>query len=402
MLTRQLIRQAVNRMESRHLPLCVKFWDGMEYTPKVPTAVTLTVRRARALRALATPTLGRLARAYVEEDFDLDGNARDILAAGEHLCDAATAEDPRGASALSWLRHTKPSDRLNVSYHYDVSNEFFALWLDKLKVYSCAYFADPDESIDSAQERKLDLICRKLMLAPGERLLDIGCGWGGLIFRAAERFGVHATGVTLSKEQHSYVNAEIERRGLGSRVNVRLEDYRDVPEDDPYDKVASVGMFEHVGRRNLRAYFAKIARLLKPGGLVMNHGITSAALRTNGLRSDVDQFVDEYVFPGGELVHVSEVLAECCRGGLECVDVESLRPHYARTLWHWVDRLEARADEARRLVGEKRFRIWRMYMAGSAHAFTRGWISIHQVLAGKPHADGRLPYPYTRDHLLAG
>ena len=401
MLTKQWIKLAIARLEARLLPLHVRFWDGSEYLPRSPAQLTVTLNTPAGLRALATPTLGRLARAYVDQQFDLDGDFRDVLAIGEKLCDADTAMDRRGSAAFSWLRHSRPKDRLNINYHYDVSNDFFALWLDGRRVYSCGYFRRADDSLERAQEQKLDLICRKLLLKPGETLLDIGCGWGGLIFWAAEHYGVHATGITLSKEQYAHVDEEIRRRDLADRVTVRLQDYRDVPDDDAFDKIASVGMFEHVGRAKLDAYFRKIGGLLKPGGLMMNHGITAAGIDTEGLRSDIDDFVEQYVFPGGELVHVSLVLAAAGRAGLECLDVESLRPHYAHTLWHWVDRLEANAEAARRLVGEQRFRIWRIYMAGSAHAFARGWMGIHQVLAGKPGPDGKLAYPYTRDHLCA-
>jgi len=401
MWKKQWIRQAVTRLESRALPLCVRFWDGSEFRPQGTAQVTLTLHSPAALWSLASPTLGRLARAYVERKIDLDGDFRDVLALGERLCDATTALDRRGTSVFSWLRHTLPKDRLNISHHYDVSNDFFALWLDARRVYSCAYFRRHDDSRQRAQEQKLDLICRKLMLKPGERFLDIGCGWGGLLLWAAERYGVNATGITLSRDQLAYVAAEIRRRGLADRVEVRLQDYREVPGQEEFDKIASVGMFEHVGRSRLPAYFAKLAALLKPGGLVMNHGITAPDLDFDGLRSDCDRFVERYVFPGGELCHVSVPLAALGRCGLEILDVESLRPHYAHTLWHWSDRLEANAEAARRIVGEQKFRVWRIYMAGAAHAFGRGWLSIHQVLAGKPMDDGSIVYPYTRDHLLA-
>lgn len=395
----QMAKIAVARLRERELPIQLRLWNGQEHVPAGGAKLDLVVHQPAALRALARPTLGRLARAYVEQHIDLNGNIRDILALGEKLCDAETAADARGGSALSWLRHTRPADRKSIGYHYDVSNDFYALWLDARRVYSCAYFRDANDTLERAQERKLDLICRKLMLHPGERLLDIGCGWGGLILWAAEKYGARCLGITLSREQCDFVTQEIGRRGLTGRVEVRLQDYRDVPEDAAFDKIASIGMFEHVGRSNLGAYFGKIRRLLKPGGLVMNHGITSAGLDTSGLRSGISQFIEDYVFPGGELSHVTTVVAELSRQGLECVDAESLRPHYARTLWHWVDRLEANADEARRIIGEKKFRIWRIYMAGSAHAFSRGWMSLFQILAGKPLADGSLPYPFTRDHI---
>ncbi len=401
MWQQQWIQRTRRRLDQSALPLRVKFWDGREYLPRVPERLALTLNRPSALRALALPTLGRLARAYVEDEFDVDGDIRDILAISEQLCDAASAADQKGSPLFSWLRHTLPSDRKNIGFHYDVSNEFFGLWLDARRVYSCGYYRRAEDSLETAQEQKLDLICRKLMLQPEERLLDIGCGWGGLIFWAAERYGVRCLGITLSRNQHDYVAAEIARRGLSGRVEVRLLDYREVPEDQVFDKIASVGMFEHVGRSNLRRYFAKIHRLLKPGGLVMNHGITAAGLSTVGLRSGIGDFIEQYVFPGGELVHISSVIEALAAEGLECVDAESLRPHYARTLWHWVERLEANAEKARALVGEKKFRIWRVYMAGSAHAFARGWMSLSQVLAGRPLADGSLSYPFTRDHIYA-
>ncbi len=250
-----------------------------------------------------------------------------------------------------------------------------------------------------AQEQKLDHICRKLRLAPGERFLDIGCGWGALPIWAASRYQARVLGVTLSRNQHDYAQARVRELGLADRCEVRLLDYRDIPEDEPFDKIASVGMFEHVGRKNLPAYFAKIARLLAPGGLVLNHGITLNAPGRRELGSGIGEFMDDYVFPGGELAHLSQVIAEMSGQGLEPADVESLRPHYAKTLWAWVDRLEAGREAAVAAVGERGYRIWRIYMAGSAHAFERGWTTIYQVLAGKPAANGALMLPATRDDL---
>jgi len=395
------IQRAQRLLDQGALPLRVKFWNGGEYLPRVPERLALSVNGPSALRVLATPTLGRLAQAYVEDEFDVEGDLREVLAIGEQLCAATQAADRRWPSLLSWLRHRLSADRKNIGFHYDVSNEFFGLWLDARRVYSCAYYRRPEDSLDTAQEQKLDHICRKLMLEPGERLLDIGCGWGGLIFWAAEHYGVRCLGITLSRNQFAHVSEQIEERGLQGRVEVKLLDYREVPETEAFDKIASIGMFEHVGRSQLGNYFAKINRLLRPGGLVLNHGITAASPGTTGLRSGIDEFIERYVFPGGEIVHLAEVIEGLGAVGLECVDTESLRPHYARTLWHWVERLEANARQARELVGEKKFRIWRIYMAGSAHAFSRGWLSLAQVVAGRPLADGSLPYPYNRDHIYA-
>jgi len=396
MLSEVLFKQMRARLQG--LPVEAQLWNG-ETLGEAGARVRLVVKTPRAIRVLAQPTMGGLARAYVEDWIDLQGDARDILALGRELCQTEASLEGRRGTDWRWWRHTRSRDRRNISYHYDVSNDFYGLWLDHNRVYSCAYFENGDEDLDCAQVKKLDLICRKLMLRPGERLLDIGCGWGGLILHAAEKYGVTALGITLSDNQHEYVKAEIARRGLADRVEVRLMDYRDVPEDQPYDKIASVGMFEHVGRKNLPTYFGKIFRLLRPGGLVMNHGITSVAVRAHGLGSGISDFIDDYVFPGGELTHVSDVLRELALSGLEPLDAENLRPHYARTLWAWVERLEARADEALRLVGQKKYRIWRIYMAGSAYAFERNWLALFQVLGGRPWPDGRQEYPFNRRHL---
>ncbi|HEY7944252.1 MAG TPA: class I SAM-dependent methyltransferase, partial [Casimicrobiaceae bacterium] len=219
---------------------------------------------------------------------------------------------------------------------------------------------------------------------------------------AAQQYGVKASGITLSQNQFDYVRAKIAELGLAGQVDVRLLDYLDLPEDRLYDKIASIGMFEHVGIANYPRYFGKIYRVLKPGGLVMNHGITQNDVGADSVGSGVGDFVEEYVFPGGQLAHVSRVIQGLAAEGLELIDAEALREHYARTLWHWVDRLEANADAARREVGEERYRIWRIYLAGSAHSFERGWLSLFQLLVGKPLPDGRLPHPATRDYMYAG
>jgi cyclopropane-fatty-acyl-phospholipid synthase len=345
--------------------------------------------------------MGVLARAYVHNDIDFSGGARRALAVAERMVgDIAHGRDPLPARLRLW-RHQKRSNRSNIAHHYDVSDAFYALWLDARLVYSCAYFRRDDDSLDVAQVNKLDHICRKLRMAPGERFLDIGCGWGALILHAAAHYGVEATGITLSQNQFAHVQRAIAARGLGGRVRVELRDYQDLPDEPTFDKIASVGMFEHVGIRRFPRYFAKIRRLLRPGGVVLNHGITHNPLGAQSLGSGIGDFVDEYVFPGGELAHVSTVIGAMAAQGLEVIDAEALREHYAKTLWHWVDRLEANADAARREVGEERFRVWRIYMAGSAHAFDRGWLSLWQVLAGRPFDDGRLPHPLTREYMYA-
>ncbi|MGZ5892045.1 MAG: class I SAM-dependent methyltransferase, partial [Caldimonas sp.] len=289
--------------------------------------------------------------------------------------------------ARSRAKHRPESDARQIQFHYDVSDDFYALWLDPLRVYSCAYFRDAGMSLARAQEAKLEHICRKLMLKEGERFLDIGAGWGGLLLHAAERYGVQARGIALSRNQHAYVNRLIEERGLAGRVKMDLLDYRALPESEPFDKIASIGMFEHVGRAHLPDYFAKIHRLLKPGGLFLNHGITAGGTRNHQLGAGLGDFMERYIFPGGELLHVSHVLAATSESGLEAVDVESLRPHYAKTLWAWSDGLEAQLAAARTVTSETVVRAYRLYLAGSALAFERAWISLHQMLCARRTGD---------------
>jgi cyclopropane-fatty-acyl-phospholipid synthase len=322
-----------------------------------------------------------------------------VLALAESLVgDIAHGHDGLATKVRLWM-HQRRGNRANIRHHYDVGNAFYRLWLDERLVYSCAYFERDDMTLEAAQVAKLDHICRKLRLAPGDRFLDIGCGWGALVLHAAEAYGVRATGITLSQNQFEHVQRLVTERGLEGRVEVRLQDYLDLPEDELYDKIASVGMFEHVGIARFRAYFGKIARVLKPGGFVLNHGITHNGLHGQSLGSGIGDFVEEYVFPGGELTHVHRVLEAMAAAGLETIDAEALREHYARTLWHWTDRLEANAEAARREAGDERFRVWRIYLAGSAHAFARGWLSLWQLLAGKPLPDGALPHPPTRRYM---
>lgn len=394
-------RIITDRYAGRDLPVTLVLPDGARVPLSSTPAVDIVARTWKGLRALARPAMGSLARAYVHGDVDFTGSARAILGITETMVGAF--EHGRESLLARWQQflHQHRSNRRNIAHHYDVSNAFYRMWLDERMVYSCAYFRSEADTLEQAQVNKIDHICRKLHLAPGERLLDIGCGWGALILHAAERYGVTAHGITLSKNQFEHVTREIRARGLEGRVKVELRDYLDLPEDVLYDRISSVGMFEHVGLARFPRYFGKIHSLLKPGGLVLNHGITHNALGAVGLGSGIGGFVEEYVFPGGELTHVSRVIEAMARQGLECIDAEALREHYAKTLWCWVDRLEANTDAAIREVGAERFRVWRIYMAGSAHAFDRGWMSLWQVLAGKPMPDGRLPHPLTRDYMYA-
>ncbi|HUH40801.1 MAG TPA: class I SAM-dependent methyltransferase, partial [Castellaniella sp.] len=251
-------------------------------------------------------------------------------------------------------------------------------------------------------------------LKPGERFLDVGAGWGGLLLWAAEHYGVNATGITLSHNQHAYVNQLIQEKGLGDRVRMDLLDYRKLDESQPYDKIASVGMFEHVGRAQLTPYFAKLRRLVRPGGLILNHGITAGGLDNTELGAGMGDFIEKFIFPGGELSHINYVMRTLAEAGLEDVDVENLRPHYARTLWAWSDALEATLDQARAVLnteqGARSLRAYRMYLAGCAMGFEHGWIALHQILV-QPRTHGRpdeldypadLSYPWRRDYIYSG
>ncbi|MCS7100153.1 MAG: class I SAM-dependent methyltransferase [Burkholderiaceae bacterium] len=398
-----LLRLAEAARARDPLPLLIVLPDGERVEFGAPPMITLTIRDEGALAALAQPTMAALGEAFVEGRVDLDGPMLDAVALAERLAELGGA--PVGARVVAALsRHTPKQDREAISYHYDVGNEFYRLWLDERMVYSCAYFRTGDESIDEAQVAKLDHICRKLRLAPGERFLDIGCGWGGLIIHAARKYGVRATGITLSEAQQRLAAERIAAAGLGDRCQALLLDYREAVKRfgaGSFDKVASVGMFEHVGLRNLGIYFGIVRDLLRERGLFLNHGITSTDVDSRPVGSGVSDFIGKYVFPHGELPHVSLALREMSGQGFEVVDVESLRPHYAKTLAHWSNRLEARLSEARRLVDEKTLRIWRAYLAGCSHGFARHWINIYQLLGSKQTQPGPTELPLTRDWMYA-
>jgi cyclopropane-fatty-acyl-phospholipid synthase len=293
--------------------------------------------------------------------------------------------------------HTRAGDAEDIGHHYDVSNDFYKLWLDPQMVYSCAYFAGGTEDLAAAQTAKLDHILNKLMLQPGERLLDIGCGWGALAIRAAQR-GAKVVGITLSQNQLDYAREEVARQRLASRIELRLQDYRDV--DQSFDKISSVGMFEHVGLKNLRLYFTTMRRLLNDGGLALNHGITSTDPDNGATPYGASDFIEKYVFPHGELPHIGLVLKEMEAAGLEALDVESLKRHYHRTLQIWAENYEANTAAIKAQVPELTYRVWRVYLAGCAYAFAQHWVSIHQVLVCKVGAASYLnPTPWNRSYM---
>lgn len=413
----QPIERALEQRLAPHgVPLAVVLPGGRRLGSADP-AVTLRLHELSPLAHLATGQVGRVAEAYVEGRLDIDGNMRDLMHVALMLVgNGALADD--AARPLTWwsnltrtvksrVRHQLDADARQVQFHYDVSDDFYALWLDERRVYSCAYWKEPALTLAGAQAAKLDHICRKLMLREGERFLDIGAGWGGLLLWAAEHYGVRADGITLSKNQHAHVNRLIDERGLRGRVTMSLCDYRDLPEGEPYDAIASIGMFEHVGRANLPVYFHRVRRLLKPGGLLMNHGITAGGTRNHQLGAGMGDFIERYIFPGGELMHLSHVLKVMSEATLEPLDVENLRPHYARTLWAWSDRLEAQLGRARELTRESVVRAYRLYLAGSAMSFEQGWISLQQMLASHPDRDmatgnmrgAQSRFPFNREYI---
>lgn len=391
----------------------IRFWDGTTWGTVHQPRFVLLLKHPAALREMfLSPSELTLGEAYTYGDLDIEGDIEAAFDLADHLVggDRSVTQRPSLASLLRWLPlaerpragrqpaslrgpvHSKDRDRQALSYHYDLPTEFYALWLDRRMVYSCAYFAMPEDDLDSAQQRKLDYICRKLRLHPGERFLDIGCGWGGLIIHAAANYGVHALGITPSVPQAEWARQQIHDSGLADRCQVEVWDYRDLDPGQQYDKIASVGMFEHVGEALLPEYFARVWDVLRPGGSFLNHGIAhSATYRRRG-----PSFSDCYVFPDGELVPISTSLRAAEKSGFEVRDVESLREHYALTLRHWVRRLEANAEEVRRITDDTTYRIWRLYMSGSAHGFQTGRLNLYQTLLIKP-LHGASGLPLTRE-----
>ena len=393
----------------------IRLWDGSTLEPESGHSArfTLVLKHPGALRRMFLPaTELTLREAYIYDDFDVEGEMEAAFGLGTYLTGGTRSlaerlalgwrllrlprhhrpRTGRAGATLQGERHSVERDQQAVTYHYDVSNDFFSLWLGKRMVYSCAYFQSPEDDLDTAQERKLEYVCRKLRLEKGERLLDIGCGWGGLVVYATEKYGVEALGITLSRPQAELATQTIRDRGLGDRCQVRVEDYRNVEERGGFDKLVSIGMFEHVGESRLPQYFQRAGRLLRPGGVFLNHGIG----QTMGVRQRRGpSFSDRYVFPDGELLPISTTLRVAEEQGLEVRDVESLREHYALTLREWVRRLEAHHEEAVQATDETTYRTWRLFMSGSAYQFSSNEINVYQSLLVKPE-EGKSNLPLTR------
>ncbi len=419
-----LLRRLFRRI---HDPLELRLWDGSKLSAGPETAAgreppVLVFRNPDVVSSLI---LGRdplrFAEAYFRGDLDIEGDffaalrLKDYLpalrlTAGEQLQAVIAALRLRAMNGAhrhadrGWVpahgpavkAHSKTENREAIQFHYDVSNDFYALWLDRAMVYSCAYFERPDLDLDAAQQAKLDYICRKLLLRPEEKLLDIGCGWGALVIHAARHYGVRAHGITLSAEQLKVARERIAEAGLEDRVSVELLDYRDLRAEAAYDKVSSVGMFEHVGLTNLPTYFSTVHRLLKPRGLFLNHGITHES--AGGGHSYSAEFINRYVFPDGELDNISSIQGVMERCHFEIADVEALRPHYALTLRQWVARLERNRTRALQYVNEATYRVWRLYMSACALQFESGEIGVYQIVASN-RTPGPAALPMTRRHL---
>jgi cyclopropane-fatty-acyl-phospholipid synthase len=384
------------------LPLRIVLWNGqqLDFSQEVPR-VTIRVPSPSALRYLLSPSLYNLGSAYVEGAIEVSGRANDMIAVVNALARAGMHRQ-RGLAAriirLLGSRHTRKQDAEAIQYHYDVSNDFYRAWLDPSMVYSCAYFETGAEDLATAQRKKIDHILAKIDLRPGQTLLDIGCGWGALVIRAAERFGARCVGVTLSENQALLARERVERAGLSHLVEIRLQDYRDVA--GHFDRITSVGMFEHVGVAQLPAYFRRINELLAPNGVAMNHGLTSTDVQHRGTPYGGGRFIHRYVFPHGELAHLGTVIRCMQEGGLEVRDVENLRRHYARTCAIWTENFEANAERIRQLTDPKRFRIWHVYLAGCTYAFEHDWISVYQVVCGKAGLDPAA-IPWSRRYMYA-
>lgn len=432
--SRRIVHEVFGPVGER--PFAVRYWDRVtESGPPDASPCVLHLRHAGALRRMLWPPSElALAEAFVRGDFDLEGNIEMAigvvpllpnriwnpvrlgrLAGLVAMLPRPAPGDERGndaradarAPVRTGRRHDPARDASVTRFHYEVGNEFYALWLDERMVYSCGLFARGTESIEEAQVAKLDLVCRKLRLSPGERFLDVGCGWGALVCHAARRYGVNALGVTVSPTQASWAREQIGRAGLADRCDVHLCDYRDLARYGSFDKIASVGMCEHVGSPRLDDYFGALYARLRPGGVLLNHSIVSLdGARRRGMLDRLRSacwregtFIDRYIFPDGELLPLSRMIGSAERVGFETCDAERLRPHYTLTLRHWRRRLEAREAAAIELVGEQRYRAWRLYLAASAQAFESGRIGVTQQLLARPDAHGRCTVPATRDDI---
>jgi cyclopropane-fatty-acyl-phospholipid synthase len=394
----------------------VRLWTGETWQPGTgPAPFTVSLKHPGALRAMFWPFDNvALGEAYVFDDFDIEGDMfaftgwlRYLVKQKESrslwsklrllwtLTRLPKQRNPRDAAKIGRPvegNHSKTNDRDAISFAYDLPAEFYALWLDKYMQYTCGYFASPDESLDAAQERKVDFICRKLRMKPGDKFVDFGCGWGGLVIHAAKYYGVHATGVTLAGEQAKWCERAIDAAGVRDRVKIVYTDYRDFKASGEFDKASSVGMAEHIGAKNLPVFLGKIFECLRPGGVYLHHSIN---LRPHTPFPSWTAFARKYVFPNGELTSVLTAQDAATRTGFELRDQENIRESYVYTLENWVRKLEVNHDVVVKLVGEASYRVFRIYMAGATLGFQSGVYSLNQLLLSKPN-EGAAQLPLTR------
>lgn len=371
-------------------------WDGqqLDLGNFAAPPVTLHIKDPTFIRDLLTPSMSKLGEAYVRGKIDFEGKISDIIDVGFSL--VRTVETSKLRFLSKYFPHTRQSDKQSIQFHYDVSNEFYKVWLDPNMVYSCAYFENGDETLEAAQLKKIDHILTKIQLQPNQTLLDIGCGWGALVIRAAQKFQAKCIGITLSENQYALATERVKAAGLEDRIEIRLQDYRDIK--GQFDRITSVGMFEHVGRKHLVDYFRIVHDLLKEDGIAMNHGITSVSTDMKDANLGAGEFIDRYIFPNGELPHIGQAITAMQQGGLEVVDVENLRRHYAKTLSHWADNFEEHATEVQQYIDAERYRAWRLYLAGCAYSFRHDQMSIYQLVC---HKAGRLgeTIPWSRRYM---
>jgi len=424
---------------NNRLPFCVEAYDGSVAAPTIVSSandVTLKILSRDALtRVLTHPGELGIARAYVAGDIDIDGeldslfelsvppvrqllkvdNLRSLLSV-VGLNALRPIAPPRIEAKQRGVLHSRSRDRQAISHHYDVSNAFYEMVLGPSMTYSCAVFRSPDDTLEDAQRRKVDLVARKLQLSANTRLLDVGSGWGAMAIHAAQEYGATVVGVTLSQEQQRYATKLAEQVGVSDLVEFRLQDFRDV-HDGPFDAISSIGMSEHVGRKSLASYTQQLFDLLRPGGRFLNHAIgrpvsfepdpdpsksselsrqMQIALGLRGPSKIGSPFMERYVFPDGELHEVGTMVSMFQAHGFEVRHVESLREHYALTLRHWISNLTKRFDEAVDEVGEQRARVWKLYMSGSAVGFERHHLEIHQILCAKA-VDGKSGFDLRSD-----
>jgi cyclopropane-fatty-acyl-phospholipid synthase len=379
------------------LPLRIELWNGRSFDfSKEAPRVTIRVPNPSAARYLLSPSLSSLGTAYVEGAIEVKGRAADMIKVVNALARSSLKESGKLSRIVRTFQHDRKKDAEAIRYHYDVSNEFYQQFLDPNMVYSCAYFENGDEDLATAQIKKIDHILAKIKLQPGQTLLDIGCGWGALVIRAAQKYGARCVGITLSENQFSLAKERVRAAGLEHLVEIRLQDYRDAT--GTFDRITSVGMFEHVGIRHLAEYFGIIHKLLADEGLAMNHGITSTDPENGETPYGGGEFIEKYVFPHGELAHIGQVLKAMQQGQLEALDVENLRRHYAKTCAIWTENFETREEKVRELAGDKRFRIWHVYLAGCSWAFEQDWISLYQIVCGKAGRSAQA-LPWSRKYI---